>query len=210
MKKATWQTGLALLSVLLVAIVLAGCPKKPSSTAGAGTGAEGTTGGAGTGAGGPGAGGGGVGSASSGQVGEGAGGRGGSVASTGPGAIPGAQVSPREFVESRALREIHFDYDRSDISPEAVKLLEENAKWLKSNAKTLLLIEGHADERGTSEYNLALGERRAKATRDYLVSLGIEGVRVSTISYGKERPLCNEHTDGCWAQNRRAHFLTKP
>ncbi len=211
MRKATWQTGLTLLSVLLVAIVLAGCPKRPSSTAGAGTGAEGTTGGAGIGAGGPGAGGGGVGSAPSGQVGEGVGGRGGgSVASTGPGAVPGAQVSPKEFIESRALKEIHFDFDKYDISPEAVKLLEENAKWLKSNAKTLVLIEGHADERGTSEYNLALGERRSKATRDYLVSLGIEGVRVSTISYGKERPLCNEHTDGCWAQNRRAHFLTKP
>ncbi len=209
MRKATWQAGLTLLSVLLVAIVLAGCPKKPSSTAGAGTGAEGTTGG--TGAGGPGAGEGGVGSAPSGQVGEGAGGRGsGSVASTGPGGVPGAQISPKEFLESRALKEIHFDYDKYDISPQAGKLLEENAKWLKSNAKTLLLIEGHADERGTSEYNLALGERRAKATRDYLVSLGIEGGRVSTISYGKERPFCNEHAEGCWAQNRRAHFLTKP
>ena len=211
MKKASWQMAGTLLSLLLVAVVMAGCPKKPSATAGAGTGAEGAAGGAGAGLGGPGAGGG-VGAASPGQVGEGAGagGRGGALAATPPGAVPGVQVSPREFVESAALKDIHFDYDRYDIRPETAKALEENAKWLKSNARTQLLIEGHADERGTNEYNLALGERRAKATRDYLVTLGVEGARVSIISYGEERPACKESNEACWGKNRRAHFLTKP
>ena len=79
----------------------------------------------------------------------------------------------------------------------------------KSNQSALLLIEGHADERGTNEYNLALGERRAKATRDYLVSVGIDAGRITVISYGEERPICTEKTDACWAKNRRAHFLVK-
>jgi len=213
MKKTSWQTAATLLSLLLVALVVAGCPKQPSPTAGAGTGAEGAPGGAGAGAGGAGAGGGagGVGTAPSGQVGEGgAGGRGGGLASTPPGSVPGAQVSPREFVEAISLRDIHFDYDRYDIKSEHAKALEENAKWLKSNARTLVLVEGHADERGTNEYNLALGERRAKTTRDYLMSLGVEGARISIISYGEERPTCKEGNEPCWGKNRRAHFLTRP
>ncbi|MBI3457958.1 MAG: OmpA family protein [Candidatus Rokubacteria bacterium] len=86
---------------------------------------------------------------------------------------------------------------------------EDNATWLKANPNALLLIEGHADERGTNEYNLALGERRAKATRDFLVSLGVEAGRMTVISYGEERPTCTERTEACWAQNRRAHFLVK-
>jgi peptidoglycan-associated lipoprotein len=124
--------------------------------------------------------------------------------------VPGAQVSPREFVEAISLRDIHFDYDRYDIKSEHAKALEENAKWLKSNARTLVLVEGHADERGTNEYNLALGERRAKTTRDYLMSLGVEGARISIISYGEERPTCKEGNELCWGKNRRAHFLTRP
>jgi peptidoglycan-associated lipoprotein len=116
---------------------------------------------------------------------------------------------PKEFVETSALQDIHFDFDRYEIRPHDVQILGENAQWLKVNPSALLLIEGHADERGTNEYNLALGERRAKATRDHLVSLGIAGARITVISYGEERPLCSERTEACWAQNRRAHFLVK-
>ena len=89
-------------------------------------------------------------------------------------------------------------------------MLDANAAWLKSNGNHLLLIEGHCDERGTNEYNLALGERRAKSAMNYLVSQGVQAARITIISYGEERPLCTEHTETCWAQNRRDHFLVKP
>ena len=84
-----------------------------------------------------------------------------------------------------------------------------DAAWLKSNPGNLVLIEGHCDERGTNEYNLALGERRAKSTMNYLVAQGVQASRITIISYGKERPVCTEHNEGCWSNNRRAHFLTK-
>jgi len=126
------------------------------------------------------------------------------------GATIPALPEPREFVETSALRDIHFDFDKYEIRPPDGSILAENAQWLKSNPTTQLLIEGHADERGTNEYNLALAERRAKATRDYLVSVGIDAQRISVIPYGEERPLCTERTEACWAQNRRAHFLVKP
>jgi peptidoglycan-associated lipoprotein len=80
---------------------------------------------------------------------------------------------------------------------------------MKSNPDALILIEGHCDERGTNEYNLALGDRRAKATMDYLAARGVAGARLTTISYGEERPVCAGHTAACWDRNRRAHFLTK-
>ena len=112
-------------------------------------------------------------------------------------------------MESAALRDVFFDFDRYDVRTGDKGTLDENAKWLKSNQSALLLIEGHADERGTNEYNLALGERRAKATRDYLVSVGIDAGRITVISYGEERPTCTEKADGCWSKNRRAHFLVK-
>jgi peptidoglycan-associated lipoprotein len=118
--------------------------------------------------------------------------------------------SPREFMAVAALKEVYFDFDKYDIRPEDAKTLDANAAWLKSNADNLLLIEGHCDERGTNEYNLALGERRAKATMNYLVSQGIQANRITIISYGEERPVCNEKTEACWAKNRRANFLVKP
>jgi len=118
--------------------------------------------------------------------------------------------SPKEFMAVAALKEVHFDFDKYDIRPEDAKTLDANATWLKSNADNLLLIEGHCDERGTNEYNLALGERRAKATMNYLVSQGIQANRITIISYGEERPVCNEKTEACWAKNRRANFLVKP
>jgi peptidoglycan-associated lipoprotein len=134
-------------------------------------------------------------------------------ATLGPGAGPAgataARVSPREFGENAALRDVNFDYDKYDIRPADAKILDANAAWLKTNARSLLLIEGHCDERGTPEYNLALGERRAKAAMSYLTALGIQANRISIVSYGEERPLCKEHGEACWAKNRRAHFLVK-
>jgi peptidoglycan-associated lipoprotein len=121
-----------------------------------------------------------------------------------------ARPSPKEFAAVDALKDVHFEFDKYDIRPEDAKTLDANASWLKSNAENLVLIEGHCDERGTNEYNLALGERRAKATMNYLVSQGIQANRITIISYGEERPVCNEKTDSCWAKNRRAHFLVKP
>jgi peptidoglycan-associated lipoprotein len=118
--------------------------------------------------------------------------------------------SPKEFMAVAALKEIFFDFDKYDIRPDDAKTLDANGAWLKSNADNLVLIEGHCDERGTNEYNLALGERRAKATMNYLVSQGIQANRITIISYGEERPVCTEHTEACWAKNRRAGFLVKP
>ena len=128
----------------------------------------------------------------------------------GAGTVIPALPAPQEFLETAALRNIYFDFDKYEIRPGDALILEENAKWLKTSANTLVLIEGHCDERGTNEYNLALGERRAKATGDYLVSLGIAASRITTISYGEERPVCTERAESCWAQNRRSHFLVKP
>jgi peptidoglycan-associated lipoprotein len=121
-----------------------------------------------------------------------------------------ARPSPKEFVSVPELKDIHFDFDKYDIRPGDAKILDTNASWLKSNPDQLVLIEGHCDERGTNEYNLALGERRAKATMNYLVSQGVQANRITIISYGEERPVCTEHNEACWSKNRRAHFLVKP
>ncbi|MBI3029866.1 MAG: peptidoglycan-associated lipoprotein Pal [Candidatus Rokubacteria bacterium] len=129
-------------------------------------------------------------------------------AATTPGR-PGAAPSPREFAPTAALQDIHFDFDKYDIRPGDAKVLDENAKWMKSNQNYLVLIEGHCDERGTNEYNLALGERRAKSTMNYLVSQGVQANRITLISYGEERPQCTDKNEACWAKNRRAHFLVK-
>jgi peptidoglycan-associated lipoprotein len=116
--------------------------------------------------------------------------------------------APSEFRATDNLKDVFFDFDKYDVRPNDAKILDTNAAWLKSN-DNLVLIEGHCDERGTNEYNLALGERRAKATMNYLVAQGVQASRITIISYGKERPTCTEHTESCWAQNRRAHFLVK-
>ncbi len=117
--------------------------------------------------------------------------------------------APAEFAENPALADIHFDFDKSAIRPGDAQILDASAGWLKENPKALVLIEGHCDERGTNEYNLTLGERRAQATRAYLVFRGIAASRMSIISYGEERPTCAQRTEECWAKNRRSHFLTK-
>jgi len=123
-------------------------------------------------------------------------------------ATPGARPPVSEFTANPNLKDIYFDFDKYDIRPGDAKILDTNATWLKAN-DNLVLIEGHCDERGTNEYNLALGERRAKATMNYLVSQGVQAGRITIISYGEERPICTEHNEACWAKNRRAHFLTK-
>jgi peptidoglycan-associated lipoprotein len=109
--------------------------------------------------------------------------------------------------EGGPLQDVLFEFDSYDLSLNARSTLQSNAEWLRSNSQVRVEIEGHCDERGTVEYNLALGAKRAKAVRDYLVSLGISAERLSTISYGEELPLCHEPTEDCWRQNRRAHFL---
>ena len=121
----------------------------------------------------------------------------------------GTRPTPAEFVAARDVVDIHFDFDKYAIRPRDAEILDANARWLRANADALVLIEGHCDERGTGEYNLALGDRRAKAALDYLVAQGIAAARMVTISYGKERPQCTGHNEACWAKNRRAHFLVK-
>ena len=116
----------------------------------------------------------------------------------------------QDFAATPELTDVFFDFDKYDIRPGDAKTLDSNASWLKSNPTHLVLIEGHCDQRGTNEYNLALGERRAKSTMNYLVSQGVQANRITIISYGEERPQCTEHTESCWAKNRRAHFLVKP
>ncbi len=108
---------------------------------------------------------------------------------------------------SGMFEDVHFDFDKYDIKDDAKPVLKSVSDYLIKNAAQRILIEGNCDERGTSEYNLGLGDRRAKAAKDYLTSLGVPSSRIDTISYGKEKPLCTEHTEDCWAKNRRAHFV---
>jgi peptidoglycan-associated lipoprotein len=105
------------------------------------------------------------------------------------------------------LKEIYFGFDRYDLSSEARSILRNAADWLRSNPAVRVEIEGHCDERGTNEYNLALGAKRAQAARDYLVSLGVAAGRLSTISYGEEIPLCRDNHESCWQRNRRDRFV---
>jgi peptidoglycan-associated lipoprotein len=107
------------------------------------------------------------------------------------------------------LKDVYFDFDKSNIRPGDARILDASAAYLKANPNQLVLIEGHCDERGTAEYNLALGERRARAALNYLVGRGIDASRFTLISYGKERPVCTEKTEACWARNRHDRFLTK-
>jgi peptidoglycan-associated lipoprotein len=112
----------------------------------------------------------------------------------------------QEEIASFQDRDIYFDFDKFNLTPDARKILAEKASFLNANPEIKLKVEGHCDERGTREYNLALGERRAKSAQDYLIFLGINPNRISTISYGEERPLDPAHNEEAWAKNRRAHF----
>ena len=111
------------------------------------------------------------------------------------------------FTATEALSDIFFDFDQYLLTEGAQNILQKNAEWLRSHPQARILIEGHCDERGTVEYNLALGERRAQSVKDYLSNLGISSDRISMISYGKEKPFVVGRSEESWAQNRRAHFL---
>lgn len=108
------------------------------------------------------------------------------------------------------LKDILFDFDSYNLRTDARDTLKANSDWLKKNASARVEIEGHCDERGTNEYNLALGAKRAQAAKDYLVTLGIAAGRLSTISYGEEIPVCKEATEDCWQRNRRDRFVVLP
>lgn len=105
------------------------------------------------------------------------------------------------------LHDIHFGFNDYTIDPQDGSVLKSNADWLMAHPKARVQVEGHCDERGSEDYNIALGAKRAQAAKDYLVTLGIPDSRISTISYGKELPICSEHEETCWAQNRRDHFF---
>jgi peptidoglycan-associated lipoprotein len=108
---------------------------------------------------------------------------------------------------SSPLRDIHFEFDRYELRADARDALDANAKWLKEHPSVRVEIEGHCDERGSNEYNMGLGAKRAKTARDYLVALGISAQRLSTVSYGEEIPICGEHLEACWEKNRRGRFV---
>ena len=120
-----------------------------------------------------------------------------------PKVAPGSQ----EDLVLNVGSQIQYDYDQSVLRSDSRQVVERWAKWLQQYPAVTVTIEGHCDERGTREYNLGLGERRADAARKYLIALGVNADRVGTISYGKERPLCVSSNDGCWAQNRRGMLL---
>lgn len=125
-----------------------------------------------------------------------------------PGA--GASLAPEQAAEARKAFEnedIYFDYDSALLTPQAQEILREKARYMKENPGTNVIIEGHCDERGTNEYNLALGEQRAKMAQEFLVALGVSAARIKTVSYGEERPLDRSNTEQAWAKNRRAHFV---
>jgi peptidoglycan-associated lipoprotein len=118
-----------------------------------------------------------------------------------------ARMSLMELNQSKPLEDVFFELDKSDLSDAARTSLQKDAEWMKRWSSTRVTVEGHADARGTNEYNLALGERRAASTRDYLVSLGVAAARINTVSKGKEQPVCTESNESCWSQNRRGHFV---
>ena len=120
-------------------------------------------------------------------------------------AMMAEEARKRAFEEE----EIHFDFDKYVLTPKAMMILDEKASYLREHPEMRVLIEGHCDERGTNEYNLALGDRRANSAKNYLVKSGVMESRITTISYGEEQPLCTEHTESCWWRNRRDHFQSR-
>jgi peptidoglycan-associated lipoprotein len=114
-----------------------------------------------------------------------------------------------EALFARSVKPIYFDFDRYDLRSDQEQTLASNAAFFASRPQIQLLIEGHADERGSTEYNLALGESRANTVREHIIQDGVSASRISTVSYGKERPFCTESEESCWQENRRAHFVTR-
>jgi peptidoglycan-associated lipoprotein len=138
-----------------------------------------------------------------------------SASGTTPSWTPEANPTPSLEVQSSAdvynkqgvLRRIHFETNKWDILPGDRAILKENAAWLLAHTQFKVTVEGHCDERNTEAYNLALGERRANAAKEYLIGLGVPADKIQTVSYGKSRPLCTEHDESCWQQNRRDEFV---
>jgi peptidoglycan-associated lipoprotein len=122
-----------------------------------------------------------------------------------PAPPPPPAAAPRDF--NQEVRDAFFDTDKADLRSDAREALSKTADFLKSEPSIKVTIEGHCDERGSTEYNLGLGDRRAAAVKQYLVSLGIPADRMTTVSFGKEKPFCQEHGEPCWQQNRRGHFI---
>ena len=167
---------------LCAALLLVGACQAPTDDSASGEGAGGTDGGAN------------VGSADTGDV---------STGDVSTGAVSGPEAgSVDEWVQDVGYM-VHFDFDKSNLMSEARAILDRQAEWLMMYTGYSMTVEGHCDERGTREYNLALGERRASSVKNYLVALGVDPSRISTISYGKERPLAMGHDEGTWGQNRR-------
>jgi peptidoglycan-associated lipoprotein len=121
---------------------------------------------------------------------------------------PVKTITDAEFFET-SVKDVYFDYDKYDIRPDAQAVLQANVRALGERSGIRFTIEGHCDERGSEKYNLALGDRRANAVKEYMLKLGISPDRVDTVSYGKERPTCTEHTEACWQQNRKGHFVIR-
>jgi peptidoglycan-associated lipoprotein len=203
---ATRGSFVVLTSLLVLAAIGSGCAKRPATTQAAAPAPTGTASTMAPGSSQPG----GATATPSGPSTSQPGGAGATATPAPATAAPTARPAVRDFAAVPELQDIYFDFDKYDIRPADTRILDANATWLKSNPNHLVLIEGHADERGTNEYNLALGERRAKSTMNYLVSQGVQANRITIISYGEERPACTEKSEGCWAKNRRSHFLVKP
>jgi peptidoglycan-associated lipoprotein len=117
-------------------------------------------------------------------------------------------VTEAPAASSKGLEDVYFDFDKSAIRNDMRETLTANAQWLLGNPGVKVRIEGYCDERGTNEYNLALGERRAQSAKQFMVAMGVDSGRISTISYGEERAVCTEHHEDCWWKNRRARFST--
>src|SRR6184192_404366 len=120
---------------------------------------------------------------------------------------PPRAPAPAPTPFEQGVHDAYFDFDKADIRPDVREALSQTAEYLKANSSIRVTIEGHCDERGSTEYNLGLGDRRAAAVKEYLVSLGISADRMNTVSFGKEKPFCMEHNETCWQQNRRGHFV---
>jgi len=126
------------------------------------------------------------------------------------GTVPSSSpLEPSTMSVTSALSDVFFDYDRFLIRKDAMPLLDANAGWLRANGSKSVLIEGHCDERGTAAYNLVLGEKRARAAKQYLLDLGVPASQLKITSYGEARPFCKQQNEDCYQQNRRAHFVAK-
>jgi peptidoglycan-associated lipoprotein len=127
--------------------------------------------------------------------------------STPPPPPPAVAAPTIEELFNQQVQDAYFDYDKAEIRDDARGALRKTAQFLSDHPEVKVVIEGHCDERGSTEYNLVLGDRRAAAVKQFLVSLGISADRMNTVSYGKEKPFCTEHDESCWQQNRRGHFI---